>query len=273
MPTLDEQFYRSKSWGAVPISDARDMPTLKMRRLMRVLAARPRREAALLEVGCGSGRITSSIHARDPGLRLTAVDLSAEQIELARARHPGIEFVRGNGEALPFADDSFDFVVFFDFLEHIERPAQALAEMHRVLKPGGLLHLVCPAEAQSIYGISSWILRRHLKGPTAGHIQQFSRREIEGLVRGAGFRLEDEEFSYHLLGSAMDYALFALMHHPAIYRKFWTQNDYYATDARRRSGGFFNALLRLGNAIAWYESRLLGRVRLFATAVHLTACK
>jgi ubiquinone/menaquinone biosynthesis C-methylase UbiE len=271
--TLDEAFYREKSWGAVPIRDARDLPTLKLSRLMALLRRRTKAQASLLEVGSGSGRILSSIHARDPELRLTGIDLSAEQTELARRTHPAINFVCGNGESLPFTDGAFDYVIFLDYLEHIERPRESLREMHRVLAPDGCLHFVCPAEAQSIYGLSRALFGRHFKEKTAGHIQQFSRRGLERLVRDTGFSIETELFSYHLLGSLMDYALFTLMLHPRIYQTYWTNNQYYARSNQEQTGGLFNLMLKSGNALAYLESRLLGRVRFGATAVHITARK
>lgn len=273
MPTLDQEFYRSKSWGTVAIRSARDLPSLKLRYLMELLSSRTEKSARLLEVGSGSGRILSSIHQRDPALQLTGIDLSAEQTELARTNHPEIEFVCGNGEALPFADASFDFVIFFDYLEHIERPQQSLAEMVRVLKPGGFLHLVCPAERQSIYGISAWLFRRHFKESTAGHIQRFSRAGLERLITDTGLSITGRRYSYHVLGSLMDYALFALMLHPRMYATYWSGNPYYARSAGPQKKGFFQRVLQLGNAIAYFESRALGKIAVSATAVHLTAQK
>jgi SAM-dependent methyltransferase len=239
--------------------------------LMELLKTRANPTARLLEVGSGSGRILSSIRAADPAIQLTGIDLSLEQTELAQSTHPDIEFVCGNGESLPFADASFDYVIFFDYLEHIERPRASLAEMRRVLKPGGFLHLVCPAERQSIYGLSSWLFRRHFKETTAGHIQRFSRRELEHLVQETGLSTCGRRYSYHFLGSLMDYTLFALMLNPRVYAIYWSGNPYYAKNEAHPKKGFFQRLLKLGNAIAYYESKLLGRVAFSATAVHLTA--
>lgn len=273
MPKLDEEFYRSKSWGAVAIRPARDLPSLKLRHLMDLLASRSDPSARLLEVGSGSGRILSSIRAADAAIQLTGIDLSQEQTDLARSTHPDIEFICGNGEILPFADATFDYVIFFDYLEHIERPRASLAEMYRVLKPEGLLHFVCPAERQSIYGISSWLFRRHFKETTAGHIQQFSRKELGELVEETGLLVCARRYSYHLLGSLMDYTLFALMLNQRVYKIYWSGNPYYAKNEAQPRKGLFQTLLKLGNVIAYYESKLLDRVPLFATAVHLTAKK
>lgn len=270
---LDEVFYRDKSWGAVAIEESYDLPTLKLRYLMQLLSLRAQPDAKLLEVGSGSGRILASIQQRDKMIQLTGVDLSAEQTELAKATHEGINFICANGEVLPFEDESFDFVVFFDYLEHIEKPRQSLEEMRRVLKPGGYLYMACPTEAQSIFWLSTKIFGTHFKRITAGHIQQFGRRELELLVEDTGFHIINENFSYHLLGGMMDYILFTLMLNKRIYRIYWTQNAYYARAKNQTKGGLFNFILRLGNAIAYAESSLLRHVRMTSIVAHITAQK
>jgi ubiquinone/menaquinone biosynthesis C-methylase UbiE len=123
-----------------------------LRYLMQLLAKRNHKRAKLLEVGSGSGRILTGIRERDPYLDLTGTDISREQCKLAqrvsKERGTNITFVCGDGKRLPFADDSFDYVIFLDFLEHIEHPQQALGEIRHVLKKGG--YAVTPAENHGI---------------------------------------------------------------------------------------------------------------------------
>ena len=71
-----------------------------------------------------------------------ALDFSAGMIEEGRRRHPKIEFVEADAEKLPFGDDEFDAVTISFGLRNVEHPKAALAEMYRVLKPGGRL-VVC----------------------------------------------------------------------------------------------------------------------------------
>jgi SAM-dependent methyltransferase len=225
-------------------------------------------------VGSGSGRILASIRERDRHIKLTGIDLSEEQTKLAKKAHKGkdINFVSGNGEKLPFKDNTFDYVIFFDYLEHIEKPQKSMNEMQRVLKKGGYIYFICPAEAQGIYWLSKKIFRRHFKEQTAGHIQQYKITDLENITRKAKLKIVDERFSYHLLGSIMDYTLFTLMLNKSVARKFWTDNKYYATGKEKR-GGLFNHLLTLANAIAYYESKTLQKSRALATAAHITAVK
>lgn len=88
-----------------------------------------------LEVGCGTGLLLRRLaeHAR----RAVGVDLSPGM--LARARERGLDVHEGSATALPFADASFDVAVSFKTLAHVPDLSGALAEMARVVRPGGVL--------------------------------------------------------------------------------------------------------------------------------------
>lgn len=94
----------------------------------------------LLDVGCGGGILAEAFAGM--GMQVTGVDPSASSIETARrhARKTGaiIDYQVGSGERLPFADASFDYVSCCDVLEHVQDVDAVLAEISRVLKPGGL---------------------------------------------------------------------------------------------------------------------------------------
>ena len=90
------------------------------------------------DLGCGPGHVTGWMAAH--GATATGIDLSAGMIEVARREQPGIEFRVGDLLSLPAADGEFGAVVAFYSIIHLapgELPA-ALAEMHRVVRPGGL---------------------------------------------------------------------------------------------------------------------------------------
>ncbi len=94
----------------------------------------------LLDVGCGGGYLAEEL-ART-GLAVTGIDPSPVTIGTARehARQTGldIDYQEARGEALPFASAAFDYVCCCDVLEHVPDPALVIAEIARVLKPGGL---------------------------------------------------------------------------------------------------------------------------------------
>lgn len=92
----------------------------------------------LLDVGCGGGFL-SNVMAKE-GLRVTAVDLSEQSIQIA-ARYDetkSVVYLTADAYQLPFASASFEVITAMDFLEHIEDPAAAVKEFSRVLKPNGL---------------------------------------------------------------------------------------------------------------------------------------
>jgi demethylmenaquinone methyltransferase/2-methoxy-6-polyprenyl-1,4-benzoquinol methylase len=94
----------------------------------------------ILDIAAGTG--TSSAAIARAGARVTALDFSAGMVAVGRERHPDIEFVEGDATALPFDDASFDAVTVSFGLRNINDPHAALAEMRRVLVPGGRL-VIC----------------------------------------------------------------------------------------------------------------------------------
>ncbi len=106
------------------------------------LARRLPPDATVLDVGCGAGvPFTAWLSER---FRVTGVDLSAEQIALARRRVPRAAFLRQDMLALEVPAHSFDAVTCLYALIHVsrERHAQSLANMARACKPGGYLLLI-----------------------------------------------------------------------------------------------------------------------------------
>jgi SAM-dependent methyltransferase len=103
----------------------------------------------VLDVGCGPGTITLGLaDAVAPGGACTGLDMQPSQIEFARtgAAAAGVEnvtFVVGSAYELPFADASLDAVFSHALFEHLARPEDAAAELHRVLRPGGVVGVCC----------------------------------------------------------------------------------------------------------------------------------
>ncbi len=101
---------------------------------------------SLLDCGCGPGSITLGLaEALAPGA-VVGVDRDASRIEVAEqsASEHGVANVRfqtADVHELPFADASFDAVFAHAMLQHVREPLRALAEMYRVLKPGGIVGL------------------------------------------------------------------------------------------------------------------------------------
>jgi 2-polyprenyl-6-hydroxyphenyl methylase / 3-demethylubiquinone-9 3-methyltransferase len=95
------------------------------------------RALRVLDIGCGGGFLSNAL--AKIGHHVTGVDASEESLAVA-ARHDdegSVTYVVGNALSLSFADATFDVVCAMDFLEHVDQPERVVAEVARVLRPGG----------------------------------------------------------------------------------------------------------------------------------------
>lgn len=94
-----------------------------------------------IDVGCGTGAFTELIVARCAPQGVNGIDPSEEQLAFARTRPASrlASFQHGNAMALPFADESFDAAVMGLVIFFVPDPAKAVAEMERVVRPGGIV--------------------------------------------------------------------------------------------------------------------------------------
>jgi SAM-dependent methyltransferase len=139
----------------------------------------------VLEVGSGPGRLAVQLAREAPGMTLIGVDISDAMVERAARRAAGgglserVRFEVGDVAALPLSDQEFDGVVSTLSLHHWSDPASGLAEIHRVLKPGG--------EAR-IYDLAHWLWRPARGGNRLAQLaaaSPFGEGEVE-IVRWPG---------------------------------------------------------------------------------------
>ena len=86
----------------------------------------------LLDVGAGLGDLSAAATAR--GALTTAIDLAPNMVRTARERHPGLRFLEGDAEHLPFEDGAFDVATCAFVINHLPDPQRAVAEMRRVAR-------------------------------------------------------------------------------------------------------------------------------------------
>jgi ubiquinone/menaquinone biosynthesis C-methylase UbiE len=123
------------------------------------------RRRRALDAGCGTGFQTTLLH--DLGYDTYGVDLSTRLLAHARRREPAARFARADVTALPYRDAAFDAVSCVGgTLSFVEAPDAALAEIARVLRPGGLLVLECEHKWSLDLG---WSLLSALTGDALGY--------------------------------------------------------------------------------------------------------
>jgi demethylmenaquinone methyltransferase / 2-methoxy-6-polyprenyl-1,4-benzoquinol methylase len=101
----------------------------------------PRDGGHVLDVATGTGLVAEELLAR--GFRVTGLDQSPGMLAAARARFAGrVELVEASADALPFPDASFDHLTFTYLLRYVDDPGATLAELARVVRPGGTVGMV-----------------------------------------------------------------------------------------------------------------------------------
>ena len=127
--------------------------------------------ALVLEVGSGPGRLAVRLGELAPEIRVTGVDISPDMVELANAlaARSGVAdrvtFQLGDVTTLPFPDSSFDVVVSTFSFHHWPDRTRGLAEIYRVLRPGGVAR---------IYDVADWIRRFEREGPGIAELARAS---------------------------------------------------------------------------------------------------
>jgi SAM-dependent methyltransferase len=158
-----------------------------------------RRGDLLLDLGCGFGR--HAYEAARRGARVVAFDYGDGELKEVRntfgamaetgqvSEESLVGAVQGDATALPFDDATFDRIIASEVLEHIRDDAGAIAELSRVLRPGGVLAATVPAWLPERV---CWALSEEYHAPCVpgGHVRIYTEHGLRRRLRDAGLRPE-----------------------------------------------------------------------------------
>lgn len=157
----------------------------------------------VLDLGCGEGRHAISAWLEAP-VDVIGIDVSARDLATARERAGEFEpcddgrslgWVRASGLRLPFADATFDRVICAEVLEHVPDYQGMLAEIRRVLKPGGVLAVSVP---RFVPEWICWRLSDEYHQVEGGHVRIFTGSELRRAVEAQGLRRFHRHWAHSL---------------------------------------------------------------------------
>jgi ubiquinone/menaquinone biosynthesis C-methylase UbiE len=145
-----------------PAADARSLIN-PLRRLVQsprgtVDALQLDPESAVIEIGCGPGFFSPELAASVPRGRLVLFDLQPEMLPLARERLAGytnVAYVAGDAQSLPFGGAQFDTAFLATMLGEVPDPTACLEEVHRILRPGGVMGIAETRRDSDFIGLAA----------------------------------------------------------------------------------------------------------------------
>ena len=129
----EEQWERHARWWQREFSAGADSEYEDQ--ILPLVARHVQGSRRVLDIGCGEGQVARRVASG--GAAVVGLDPTAAQVEVARERGGGPVYLRARAEALPCGDGSFDTVLVCLALEHVDAFEEAIAEVARVLEPGG----------------------------------------------------------------------------------------------------------------------------------------
>ncbi|WP_336082949.1 class I SAM-dependent methyltransferase [Nocardia sp. SSK8] len=159
----------------------------------------------VIDVGCGAGRHSFEAYRR--GADIVAFDQNADDLaevavmfeamaaENQAPDYAKAETVRGDALDLPYGDGEFDVVIASEILEHVPEDDRAIAELSRVLKPGGALAVTVPRWLPERI---CWALSDEYHANEGGHVRIYRADELRAEITARGLRYRDQGFAHAL---------------------------------------------------------------------------
>jgi ubiquinone/menaquinone biosynthesis C-methylase UbiE len=151
---------------------------------------------SILEIGCGRGGFSDYLaRLQATPMSIFACDYSEAALEIARGKylHNTISWQKEDIMNMTFPADYFDTAISCETIEHVPNPAKAIAELYRVLKPGGKLILTCPSYFNlfGIWCIYRWLIGKPFTEGGQPYVNYILMPQVYFWIRNAGFKVEE----------------------------------------------------------------------------------
>jgi len=181
------------NWTAAEYADVSSLQWAHAMEALRLVEPAP--DAAILDVGCGDGKITRWVAERVPQGRVHGTDLTADMIQFAQREHAGVDnltFEQMSGEALTFSAD-FDFVFAFSCFHWMRDQPSVWAGVRRALKPGGKALVGFQADHEHFWPVVDALAQserwREAFADFTDPYNHYTQPEMRGFVEDAGLFL------------------------------------------------------------------------------------
>lgn len=153
------------------------------------------KESTVLDLGCGKGAV--SIHVASRGSSVQGIDISEKAVEAARkdAERFGLTNVHFSAGDIAKVDlkESYDVIICFDVIEHIQEDELMFKKINRLLRTGGKLLLRVPSESAPMHRLRIFLRGYDGFDRFVGHLRRYSKTSITSLLDKSGFRMLEME--------------------------------------------------------------------------------
>lgn len=191
---MTEQSFYERYWGQQPAFKGEGIaelpPEWNEENLERILKfCSDKIQGRVLDVGCGDGFFTAQILQRFNLKNVYGLDISSKAVDLARLKHPEINFQQSALNHIPEETNSIDSITMIEVIEHLVDIEGTLKELFRVMKPGGIL-LIATTDFNWLKQviIAIFFFEKYFY-PTNPHIRFFKKSTLADILSKNGFSI------------------------------------------------------------------------------------
>ena len=191
---MTEQSFYERYWGQQPVYKGKGVaelpPEWNEENLERILKfCSDKIQGRVLDVGCGDGFFTAKILQRFNLKNVYGLDISSKAVDLARLKHPEINFQQSALNHIPEETNSIDSITMIEVIEHLVDIEGTLKELFRVMKPGGIL-LITTTDFNWLKQviIAIFFFEKYFY-PTNPHIRFFKKSTLADILSKNGFSI------------------------------------------------------------------------------------